>query len=130
MNVTKGNDLHISAPDRVGLLADVAGRLKSQGINILGISAYHRDKVAWLIMHTSDPVKTADILRDFTVKWQEVLVIECPTGVGSLAQIAGKLSAAGINILYSYGSVGDDAMARLIVDTANNDKALELLKQL
>jgi hypothetical protein len=129
MNVTivKSHDLRVSAPDRVGLLAEVAGRCKEAGINILGICAYQRDNNAHLVLHTSDAIRTAQICADMSVIWQEVIEIECEAGIGVLAEIAGKLAQVGINIIYCYATAGDAPRARLVMDTTHNDRAMETL---
>lgn len=115
------------APDQVGLLAAVAGRCREAGINILGISAYRRDNNAWFVLHTDDPFRAAELLGEMHVIWQEVLIIDCPAGVGTLAAIAEKLASAGINILYCYGTVSDAPIAKIVMDTSHNDRALEVL---
>lgn len=127
MKIIKGHELHLSAPDQVGLLATVAGRCRDAGINILGICAYRREGTAWFVLHTDNPTRAAEILSDMHVIWQEVLVIDCPSGVGTLAGIAEKLAAAGINILYCYGTVSEGPLAKIVMDTSHNDRALEIL---
>ncbi len=127
MKVIKGHELHLCAPDEVGLLATVAGRCRDAGIDILGISAYRRDNNAWFVLHTNDPYKAAEALADLRVIWQEVLIVDCPTEMGMLAGIAEKLASAGINILYCYGTACDSPVAKLVMDTSHNDRALEVL---
>jgi len=127
MNVVKGHELHVSAPDQVGLLSNIAGRCRDAGVDILGICAYRRDSTAWIVLHTSNPFKAAEMMTDLRVIWQEVIVIECPGRIGMLHEIAGKLSAAGINILYCYGTVGEGQNTKLVMDTTHNDRAIETL---
>jgi len=127
MKVIKGHELHLCAPDQVGLLATVAGRCRDAGINILGISAYRRDNNAWFVLHTDDPFRAAEVLGDMHVIWQEVLIIDCPAAVGTLAGIAEKLASAGINILYCYGTVSDAPVAKIVMDTSHNERALAIL---
>ena len=129
MRVYKANELHVSAPDQIGLLAKVSVRCRDAGIDILGVTAYRRDNLAWFVLHTTNPVKAAEVLADMNVIWQEVLVLECEPGIGVLAKIAEKISAAGTNILYCYGSVGNGDMTRLFIDTTHNDRALEALSR-
>ncbi len=127
MNVIKGHELHVSAPDRVGLLADVSGRCRDAGVDILGISAYRREGTAFIVLHTNNPFKASDVMTDLRVVWQEVLVIDCPAQLGVLHEISAKLSSAGINILYCYGTVGNGQAAKLVMDTTHNDRAIETL---
>ncbi len=127
ISIKKSHDLLVCAPDRVGLLADVAGRCKDAGIDILGICAYQRDNNAHLVLHTSDPANTARICADMSVIWQEVIEVQCEAGIGVLADIAKKLAEVGINIIYCYATVADAPMARLVMDTTHNDRALETL---
>jgi len=108
----------------------VGGRcrpLKDAGIDILGICAYQRDNNAHLVLHTSDPANTARICADMSVIWQEVIEVQCEAGIGVLADIAKKLAEVGINIIYCYATVADAPMARLVMDTTHNDRALETL---
>jgi hypothetical protein len=127
MHAIKGHELHISAPDRPGHLAEVSGRCRDAGVDILGISAYHRDGTAVMVLHTNNPFKAADVMTGLHVTWQEVIVIDCPAHLGVLHEISATLAAAGINILYCYGSVGQGESAKLIMDTSNNDRAIETL---
>jgi len=128
MNVCKSHDLIVSAPDRVGLLGEIAGRCKDVGVNILGVCAYRRGDTAHVVLHTSDPAQTAKLLADMSVVWQEVLVVSCETHVGILADIGRKLAEVGINILFCYGTAMDTPTAALIMDTTHNDRALEALR--
>ena len=60
------------------------------------------------------------------VKTEDVIAVEVPNKMGQLQQIAKKISDAGIDISYIYGSPVKQKMT-LIVKTANDKKALRAL---
>jgi hypothetical protein len=127
MKVIKGHELFVSAPDRVGLLADVTTKCADNAINILGICASKRENTAGIYLHTDDPFRAAEALSEMHIVWQEVVVVECPSTMGTLKGIAQKLADAHINMLYCYATVGEGPTAKLIMDTSHNDRALEVL---
>jgi hypothetical protein len=60
------------------------------------------------------------------VKTEDVMAVEVPNKVGQLQQTAKKISDAGIDILYIYGSPVKQKMT-LILKTTNDKKALKAL---
>jgi len=127
MKVIKGHELFVSAPDRVGLLADIAGKCADNAINILGICAAQREGTAGIYLHTDDPFRAAEVLNELHTVWQEVIIVDCPSTMGTLRNIAQKLADAHINMLYCYATVSEGPTAKLIMDTTHNDRALEVL---
>jgi len=57
---------------------------------------------------------------------EEIITIEMPNKLGELQKVAKKISDAGIDITYIYGSPVKGKMT-LVLKTANDKKALKVL---
>jgi hypothetical protein len=91
--------------------------LKKAGVNIIAISVVDSVDTGVIRMVVDSPAKARQALTraKITVTQQLVLVVDLPNEPGALQGLAAKLSAAGVNINYIYGSVTKKGAEGLLV---------------
>ena len=108
--------------------AEVASALAAKGVNLRGLSVSDTVDHAVVRMVVSDPDGATDVLeeRGALVIETEILAIPMPDKPWALAEAAEKLSKAGVNIEYAYGSAhGEGATLYLRVSSLSDaQKAL------
>jgi len=127
---TKLKQLTFSLPNRIGMLSELTSFLTAAGINIEAISAYGVGDEGRFMLVTDNNAKARKVISHMgaEVKTEEVIAAEVPNKVGQLQQVAKKISDAGIDISYIYGSPVKGKMT-LIVKTADNTKTLRVLNK-
>jgi hypothetical protein len=130
VRATKTKQLTFSLPSKIGLLADVSSFITSAKINIEAICAYEMGEQGFFMMMTDNYAKTKKILSHMgvDVSVDRIITVELPNKFGELQQVAKKISDAGIDIHYIYGSPVKGKMT-LILKTANDKKALNILNK-
>jgi len=124
----KLKQLSFTLPDKIGLLAEVTAFLTAAKINIEAICAYGMGEKGHYMIITDNHNKAKKVLSQMgaEVKSEDVIAVEVPNKVGQLQQAARKISDAGIDITYVYGSPVKQKMT-LIFKTADDKKALKAL---
>ncbi|GBE05112.1 MAG TPA: ACT domain-containing protein [Nitrospirae bacterium] len=125
----KVKQINFETRNKVGLLSTVTTALSSARINIKAICAYGMDKKAYFMLVTSNNAKARKILAKLKAKTTEddVIAVEMSSGAGQLKKAAVKISNAGIDIQYMYGTVGKGKTSVCIFKTDNDRKALKVL---
>jgi hypothetical protein len=126
----KLKQLSFTLPDRIGLLSEVAAFITAAKINIEAICAYGMGDEGRFMIITDNSAKAKKVLSQMgaEVKSEDVIAVEVPNKIGQLQQTARKISDAGIDIAYVYGSPVRQKMT-LIFKTADDKKALKALAQ-
>ena len=130
MKVVKGEEVFLTAPNRIGLLEEICKSISESGVNIRAICAYVVDDKALFRIVTSDNTKTKEILEanNYSVEKKEVVIVELPDKVGELYNLASKVKDAGVDLNYIYGTtVAPQENAILVLSSNNNEKVLDLL---
>jgi hypothetical protein len=124
----KLKQLSFTLPDRIGLLSEVAAFITAAKINIEAICAYGMGDEGRFMIITDNNAKAKKVLSQMgaEVNSEDVIAVEVPNKIGQLQQTARKISDAGIDIAYVYGSPVKNKMT-LIFKTADNKKALKAL---
>lgn len=126
MEVVK--QLSVFLKNEPGVLAEVASALAAKGVNLRGLSVSDTVDHAVVRMVVSDPDGATDVLeeRGTLVIETEILSIPMSNKPGALAEASEKLSKAGVNIEYAYGSAhGEGATLYLRVSSLSDaQKAL------
>ena len=121
-------EFNVSLADKPGELAEVASAVGDQGINILGCVGMGRSSAS-VTMVTDDEEATAKVLkdmgRDFDVN--ELILTTISNKPGALAEMATKLSNAGINIISFYIMKMEIDAADVALTTDNPSKTKEIL---
>jgi hypothetical protein len=128
IKAAKIKQLSFSLPSRIGLLYEVSSLITSAKINIEGICAYAMGDQGYFMFITDNQPKAKRIIAHMgaDVKSEDVIMVMMPNKVGELQKAAKKISDAGIDISYIYGSPNKGKMA-LVMKTANDKKALKVL---
>jgi hypothetical protein len=124
----KLKQLSFTLPDKIGLLSEVTAFITAAKINIEAICAYGMGDEGYFMMITDNNTKAKKVISNMgaDVKIEDVISVEVPNKVGQLQQVAKKISDAGIDIHYVYGSPVKQKMT-LIFQTANDKRALKAL---
>lgn len=127
---TKLKQLSFRLPDRIGLLSEVAAFITAAKINIEAICAYGMGNEGHFMIITDNNAKAKKVVSNMgaEVKTEDVIAVEVPNKVGQLQQTAKKISDAGIDIFFVYGSPVKQRMT-LIFRTADDKKALTALNK-
>jgi hypothetical protein len=125
------NEVLFTAPNRVGLLADVTERLLAESINILAIRAYEEGDAGKFLLLTDDSRATADALSPLegSLTIMPVIVAEVPNEPGQLNDIARALSAADINVSQVHATTTRSGEAMIILETDDAIAAMAVLER-
>ena len=131
-DVNLGKELVVTAPNKVGILANMSKILADHGINIEGVAGYAAETEAKIMIVADDALRAKDALVKSgykNCKENEVIVVDLINKPGALKGITAKLAADMIDIRYTYGTACPSGCpARLIIATTDNEKALVSLK--
>lgn len=121
--------------DQMGLTAKVAAAVAGENVNILAATGYSasglRQKAIFTLV-VDDYAKAELALERIgahEIHESTVILVETPNKVGALERIAKMLSNAGINIYYFYASTSSGATATSVIKTADDKKAIKVLRQ-
>ena len=90
----------VMARDEVGIIADISQALADEGINLESINAQVIGEVVTVILTTDRYDRALYILNQagFKAVSDDALVLRLPDEPGALANVAGSLKDAGVNI--------------------------------
>ena len=117
----RGTQVTVVLENKPGQLARMAAALKKAAVSILAISVVDSVDTGVIRMVVDSPAKAKQALAraKITATQQLVLVVDLANTPGALQELSAKLSAAGVNINYVYGSVtrkGSEGLLVLGVD--------------
>ncbi len=124
-------ELFVTAPSKVGLLAQVTEAISGVGVDILAIGAYDKDGMGEFMLITSDNDRAASALGNIIgmkMERKDVIALEVPARPGALAEAAGKLARADINVGWVFGTVADGEHATIVLKVADPVAAAEVLR--
>lgn len=125
--------LSIALENKPGRLAEIAGLMAEQGVNIRNLCVLDNIEQGVIRLIPSDPQACRDALLGtscFVVE-ADVLVMILKDNPGQLQTVCRALDEAGVNIEYAYGS--EDAReeeARIIMKVSNMAKAVQAISSL
>ena len=125
---SKAKQLSFTLPSKIGLLSEVSSFITAAKINIEAICAYEMGEQGFFMLITDNNTKAKKIVSNMgaEVNSEEIITVEIPNKLGELQKVAKKISDAGIDITYIYGSPVKGKMT-LVLKTANEKKALKVL---
>jgi len=129
MTVEVVEQLSVFLENKPGVLADVCKALAEGGVNLRAISVSDTVDHAVVRLVTTEPGIARSILErgGALVVETNVLVLTLANEPGALAEVAGKLSEAKVNIEYSYGSAGGEDAGILVLRVRDIEKAKQAL---
>ena len=124
------NQISIFLENRTGPLAPICRTLADNDISIVTLSLADTTDFGIVRMIVSDHDKARDVLAaaGHVVKVTPVFAVTVPDRPGGMAEVAGKLAAAGCDIEYSYAFAfhhGEKAV--LVFRFADDTKAADVL---
>jgi len=132
-SVLLGEEIGITTKNKVGLLADVAMTLASQGINIEAVLGYEVSDTAKLLLITNANIRILDELRKkkySSVQETEVVIIDLENKPGALKVVTTELANQKIDIRYLYvTSCSCGGSSRMVVQTSDNEKTMASLER-
>jgi hypothetical protein len=122
----KVKEIMVTTPNKVGMLAEVAGIVSGAGVNILALCAYAMEGKANFLMLTSDNAKALGALKakKMTVEEVPAVSVTLANKVGAAKELADKIAKAGVDISYCYGSTGNGSEALFVFSAKDIDKAV------
>ncbi len=113
-----------------GRLDEVLKILAQGNVMLRSVSLADTMEYGVLRMIAEEPEKAKQLLKDagFAARIDEILAVEVPDAVGSLAKVVAMIHEAGINIGYIYGLSIDGEGAPIAIKTDDNAKAEALLE--
>jgi hypothetical protein len=124
--------LAVFLENRPGTLARMCEALAQKGINLLALTVSDTVDHAVVRVVTDRPADALHVLGNagMLVVETDVLLIEAPNRPGGLAELAGRLAQAGINIEYAYCTVAEDrTAAMLVLRTHDPQRAMDALQR-
>jgi len=120
--------LSIFLENKPGVLAKMCRTLGDHDINIRGISISDTVDHAVVRLIVTDPRKAIHVLGEhgMLVVETDVLALDLQDKPGKLAEAAGKLARAKVNIEYAYGS-SDTTHGTVFVRVSDAKKAVAVL---
>lgn len=118
--------------NRPGILADLCAHLCDKGINVRAVMTLDSTDTGAVRIVVDKPDEAMAILVSGGVPFStnDCLAVQMPNYPGGLAEVARRLSLAGVNIDYLYGSSTSGAGTALgIFGVSDLDRALEHLRR-
>jgi len=121
--------------DSIGLTAKVAAALAKENVNILAGTGYsasgmRRKAIFTLIVDDlAKAEKALDRIGADDIQDSSIIMVETANKVGALERISRIISAAGIMIYYFYSTTSSGKTATCVFKTADDKKAIKVLKE-
>jgi hypothetical protein len=112
------------------LLSELSSFLTAARINIEAICAYGMGDEGYFMIVTDNNAKARKVISQMgaEVCVEEGIAVEMPNKMGQLREAAKRISDAGVDIHYIYGSPVKGKMT-VIVKTADDKKAFKALNR-
>jgi len=127
-------EITASFTDTMGLTAKVAAAVAAANVNILaatGTSASSLRRNATFTLIVDNFTKAERALEKIgaeDIHESSIIMVETPNKVGALEKIARLIADAGINIYYFYATTSSGKTATSVIKTADDKKAIAVLR--
>jgi len=111
----RGIQISVCLKNEPGALLKVTGALKARRLNIQAISVVDSADASIVRLVVTNPSAAKRVLSRYGAVIQSVLIMHMSDEVGQLDKIANKLSKAGVNIQYVYGTAAGGGRPSIIV---------------
>ena len=123
----KITEIFVLLEDKPGTISELTRLLKKKRVNIIAIGLFI--DTARLSVDNPDKALTAIQDHGYQAEKREVISVSLPNREGSINELTQKLSNAGINIKYLYGTMDKmQKSGRIILEVDNIDLALDIFK--
>ena len=129
--MAKATQFCVAIMNKPGTLARLCRTLARAKVNIAAISIAENNEVSWVRLVASPAANARAALTKARLAYTTlpVLRLRLINRPGELARVAGRLSKAGVNINYVYGSNSDSERSTLIVSGGDLNRAAKALGQ-
>src|SRR5262245_36738627 len=109
-------------------ISKIAKLLEKQNIKTLLISSHGKDGIH-LIIQNQDIEKVRKKLKSMDLDFieKQVVLLKLKNQPGSMARVAKKIAAKGVNLLYAFSVALTPDIAYVLLETSDNHATLELL---
>ena len=130
MNQPKlGNRIVIMADNEVGVIADITAALANEGINLETINTETAGDRGAIILTADNYDRALYVLNQagFKAVGDDALVVRLPDEPGALANVAGSLKDAGVNIESMHILSRQAGYAMIALKTDDRPRAIEAI---
>lgn len=126
---TTSTEFVIPLENQVGTLAEIAGVLAKENVNITGLLCEGGNEFGTMRLVTDDPTTTARVLRAAhrTFRANDVIALRVPNEPGRLLDVAQRLAASGVNVNAAYVTAAPDGTALLTFNVDDLRSAQKIL---
>jgi len=123
--------ISFTIPNRKGLLSEIATAVAGAKANINAVCAYEQGKSAYFLLSTDSNARAKKLFDKLKIKTKEedIVVVEMPNKIGELQKVSEKISDAGININYMYGTTGTGRSSVCVFNTSDNRRAIRAINK-
>ncbi|MDI6732954.1 MAG: hypothetical protein QME51_01870 [Planctomycetota bacterium] len=128
--VTKGTELWVTTPNRVGIVAGITHAVSATKTNIIAMTGWGQGDKGSFKMLTSNNKKASDAIKKlgYEVTQKNVVLVEVLNKPSALYPLAQKVANSHININYCYGT-GLGTKAMLVFSTDNDTKTMQVIRK-
>jgi hypothetical protein len=132
--VSTAIEITATFPDSMGLTAKVAAAVAAEKVNILAGTGYsasglRRKATFTLIVDNLEKAERAlERIGADEIQDSMVILVETENKVGALEKISKAIYDAGINIYYFYSTTSSGKTATCVFKTADDQKAIKVLR--
>lgn len=123
-------EVFVTAPNKVGLLAQVTEAISEADVDIYAIAAYEKEGRGEFMIVTSDNERATAALANIinmSVERKDVVMLDLPAEPGSLAKAAAKLAHENVDIRWIYGTAGDATRVSIVLRVNDPVGAVKIL---
>jgi len=130
-HVTTAKEFQLKVGDNLGAGADLFGRLRDAGINVLASCCYQIGDAASLSFVAEEFDRAHDLLESQGLEHEmvEVLLVELDHRSGAFADLLQKIASLGVQARSAYVTPTTTATGLAVIKTDNNEKVLEELNR-
>lgn len=124
-------EISFTKPNKVGLLSEITTAISGAKVNITAICAYAMENAAYFMLITDSNAKAKKALAPLGVGIAEkdVVEVEMANRPGELQKVAKRITDAGIDIEYMYGTARGGKTAACIFKTSDDQKAIKVINK-
>ena len=124
----RAKQLTVSAPDRPGLMGELASALGAKKVNIRAFHAWAMEGrgIIRLVVDKHAAAKKELSARGWETTEDEILMVTLTDSPGTLGRLGAKLGKAGVNVRYAYvGMAGSARKANVYLGVPDIKAALK-----
>ena len=128
-NARHGKGMVVRTPSKIGALAEFSKVVAETDVRILAMSTWVEDTEAVIRLICDDTPRTMEVLRDngYDPQDREVVLVDATYQPGILRHLTETLANENIDIFHLFASAIDKNECVAVLNSSDNDRAIELL---